>query len=70
MADGIAPKEVNTSRKRKPLADPEDIIDLTLDGEVHAKRKKGSKASKTANAAIKTVIKNETLDSDVIDLTT
>jgi len=69
MADGVAPKQVNTSRKRKPLADPEDIIDLTLDGEVHARRKKEPKARKPIDAAVKTE-RSFTLDGDVIDLTT
>lgn len=70
MADGIAPKEKNTPRKRKPLADPEDIIDLTLDD---ARRKKGLKANGTTDAAFKTEIKAErliTFDTEVIDLTT
>jgi len=74
MADGTAPKEKNTPREsRKPLADPEDIIDLTLDNEVHARRKKGPKPSENSNAAVKTEIKKErsiTFDTEVIDLTT
>ena len=72
MADGIAPKEKRTLPKRKPLADPEDIIDLTLDDGVHARRKK-RKANRTTDAAFKTEIKKErsiTFDTEIIDLTT
>jgi len=72
MADGIAPKEKNAPPKRKPLADPEDILDLTLDDEVHASRKK-RKANGTTDAAFKTEIKKErsiTFDTEIIDLTT
>jgi hypothetical protein len=72
MADGIAPKEKNTHPKRKPLADPEDILDLTLDDEMHARRKK-RKANGTTDAAFKTEIKKErsiTFDTEIIDLTT
>ena len=70
MADGIAPKEEDTPPKRKPLADPEDILDLTLGDEVHVNRKK-RKANGT-NAGLKTEIKKErsiTFDNEIIDLT-
>ena len=71
MADGIAPKEKNT--RWKPLADPTDIIDLTLDNEMHARCKRGPKPSENPNVAAKTEIKKErsiTFDTEVIDLTT
>ena len=72
MADGIAPKEKNAPPKRKPLTDPEDILDLTLDDEVHASRKK-RKANGSTDAAFKMEIKKErsiTFDTEIIDLTT
>lgn len=72
MADGIAPNENNTPRKNKPLAGPEDILDLTLDDDVHASRKKEPKPRKTTDGAVKTEIKKErsiTFDTEVIDLT-
>ena len=69
MADGIAPKEKDTPPKRKPLADPEDILDLTLGDEVHVSRKK-KKANGTT--VLKMEIKKErsiTFDNEIIDLT-
>jgi hypothetical protein len=72
MADDIAPKVKNTPYERKPLADPEDVLDLTLDDEVHVRRKK-RKANGTTDAVFKTEIKKErsiVFNNEIIDLTT
>jgi len=72
MADGIAPPEKSPPGKRKALADPGDIIDLTLGDEVPAHRKKRPRASEITDAAVKTEVKKErsiTFNNEVIDLT-
>lgn len=69
MADGIAPPQKNTPRKKKALADPEDIIDLTLDD---ARRNKERKGNGTTGAAFKSEINEKkpiTFDTEIIDLT-
>jgi len=72
MADGIAPLEKKPPGKRKAATDLEDIIDLTLDNEVSARRKKRPRTSEMTDAAVKTEVKKErsvTFDTEVIDLT-
>ena len=69
-ADGIIPQDKSTPSKRK--ADPEDIIDLTIEDDCQCGTKRRKKAKVTKSIG-KTEVKKEKAitfgDGEVLDLT-